>query len=97
MASRAVIPILVASVTVLGGCHQRSPNRSPTPEEDPDRHARAVIEDENMHRANQAAEAAFYQRIGSAGLPDPEPGTEESSGAQADIGVAKTEPRGINP
>jgi hypothetical protein len=97
MTNRAMIPILAASAALLGGCHPGSPNRSPTPEADPGRHARAVIEAEDVHRANQAAEAAFYRRIGSVGLPDPDDGTAGPSGSRAHIEVADTEPGGITP
>lgn len=49
----------------LAGCGGEPSPFSPTPEEDPARHARATKEMEEIQRRNREAEAKFYAGLAS--------------------------------
>ncbi|WP_169976786.1 hypothetical protein [Tautonia rosea] len=55
------IPISLLMLLISVGCGSNRVNQSPTPDQDPERYARALQEDERVRRANQEAEAMFFQ------------------------------------
>lgn len=64
---------VLAAVAILGCSGEPSP-LSPTPDQDPERHARAGLEMEAASRRNREAEAQFYRnlavsRVASAAAP----------------------------
>ncbi|QDV33413.1 hypothetical protein [Tautonia plasticadhaerens] len=65
---------LAASLGLIAGCTPRSPNLSPTPDQEPARHARALREADDVRRANRQAEADFYRRLGRGEVEPPEVG-----------------------
>lgn len=61
--------LLILLLGLFAGCEARTSNLSPTPEEDPPRHARAVLDLEEARRATREAESEFFRR---ARMPVPE-------------------------
>jgi hypothetical protein len=57
-------------LSLLAGCGQGRPNLSPTPEQDPARHARAVAQTEQVARRNREAEAKFWSTMRHVTPPD---------------------------
>lgn len=71
MRRRPSLAMLVAlALTPLVGCRREASPMSPTPEQDPARHARSVREMEEVARRNQEAEARFFRKV-RAQSPEP--------------------------
>lgn len=60
---RNAAPAALMLIGLAAGCSGGPSPLSPTPDQDPARHARAGREMEEMARRNRAAEARFYRRL----------------------------------
>jgi hypothetical protein len=73
MKRRSPTTLLAAlALLPLAGCLREASPMSPTPDQDPARHARSVREMEGVARRNQEAEARFFRKV-RAQSPEPEP------------------------
>ena len=77
MTARRILPIVTVAIGLAPGCGPTAINRSPTPDQDPARYARAQREAEAVARENREAEARFYRQLrstepGEGGRPEPD-------------------------
>lgn len=77
MKRRTPIAILAAlALMPLAGCLRAASLMSPTPAQDPARHARSVREMDEVARRNQESEARFFRKV-RAQSPEPEPAPDD--------------------
>lgn len=65
MQARRLLPAILVTVglTVISGCEPRSVNHSPSPDQDPERYARALEDDRRAIAEAKEAEARFFRNL----------------------------------
>lgn len=65
MRFRTLIPVIAIGIglAVVSGCEPKNVNRSPSPDDDPDRYARALEDERRVLVESREAEARFFRQI----------------------------------